>query len=193
MNAGWLAASVAAAGYLVSVFVGRRGWPKVLPALLLAVSVAPASPLAAAGFFCCAVGDACLLDKDRFFLHGLASFLVGHALFVPALLARATGAPSPWLVGGVVAIASVALALVVPRLRGLLRVAVPVYAVALGGMTVAAGAVSTVAAAGALTFVLSDGILAINRFVKPVPRADVVVMLTYYAAILLLGQVWVTG
>jgi uncharacterized membrane protein YhhN len=193
MNPGWIAALVAAVGYLAAVFVGRRGWPKVLPALLLAATSAPASPLAGAGFFLCAVGDACLLDKDRFFLHGLAAFLVGHALFVPALLARATGAPSPWLVVGVVTIASVALTLVVPRLRGLLRVAIPVYAVALGGMTVAAGAVSPVAAAGALSFVLSDGILAINRFVKPVPRADLVVMLTYYAAILLLGQVWSAG
>lgn len=193
MSLAWSAAAVAAVGYLGAVAAGRKGWPKVLPALLLAVAAWPAGPLAVAAFGFCALGDALLLDKDRFFLHGLGAFLVGHALFIPVFWARSQGEPPLVLGIGVGLFAVAVLAVVVPRLAGVLRVAVPVYAAALAGMVVAAGAVSPVAAAGAVTFAVSDGVLAVNRFVRPVPRAETVVMLTYYAAILLLGSVLAAG
>jgi len=183
----WAAAVVAAAGYLVAVVWGKKGWPKVVPALLLAGYVGASSPLAAAAFACCALGDAFLLVKERFFLHGLAAFLVGHALFIPTFVLRAPGSPPWWLIGAMGVFAAAVLAAVVPRLRGVLRVAVTIYALALAGMVVAAGALSPLAAAGAATFAVSDGALAVNRFVRPFRGAEIVVMLTYYVAILTIG------
>lgn len=187
MSPVWSAALVAAAGYLVAVAWGRKGWPKVLPALLLAAYVGASSPLAAAAFAFCALGDAFLLVKERFFLHGLAAFLVGHALFIPTFLLRAAVAPPLWLAGAMGLFAVGVLAAVVPRLSGVLRLAVPIYALALAGMVVAAGALSPLAAAGAATFAVSDGVLAVNRFVRPFRGAEIVVMLTYYVAILTIG------
>jgi uncharacterized membrane protein YhhN len=42
---------------------------------------------------------------------------------------------------------------------------------------------------GATVFVASDTTLAVNRFVRPLPRADVVVMVTYHVgqALIVLG------
>ena len=51
---------------------------KPLPAVLLAV----VHPQLAAVLLCWAAGDAFLLDKDRFFLHGLGAFLFGHLAYV---------------------------------------------------------------------------------------------------------------
>ena len=38
------------------------------------------------------------------------------------------------------------------------------------------------AAAGAALFVVSDAVLALNRFVRPIPRGDVAVHVTYHLA-----------
>lgn len=184
MSPWWYAGAAAALGYVVAVVWGRAGWPKVLPALLLGVAVAPVSPVGALAFGFCALGDGLLLDKERYFLHGLAAFLVGHLLFVPVFIGRAAGAPPAWLAVAMGVLAVGVLGVVVPRLKGVLRVAVPVYALALAAMVVSAGALGPVAAAGALSFAVSDSTLAVNRFVKPLRRADLVVMVTYYAALL---------
>ena len=183
----WWCAAAAASGYLVAIAMGRKGWYKVLPALSLAALVAPASPLASAAFVACAAGDALLLDKERYFLHGLAAFLVGHLLFVPALLMQRSGEPPPWLVAVIVVAALAVLAAVVPKLRGKLAIAVPVYALALAAMGIAAGAHGPVAGAGALLFVVSDGLLAINRFARPLPRAELLILATYFSALLTLA------
>jgi len=52
----------------------------------------------------------------------------------------------------------------------------------------AAGTRSPAVVAGALLFYLSDAILAWNRFVRPLPRADLGVMSTYFAAQYLLAN-----
>jgi len=39
---------------------------------------------------------------------------------------------------------------------------------------------------GAVSFIVSDSILAINKFMMPVPAADYLVMITYYLAIFLI-------
>ena len=183
----WWCAAVAAAGYLGAIAMGRKGWYKVLPALSLAALVAPSSPLASAAFVACAAGDAFLLDKERYFLHGLGAFLVGHLLFVPALLMQRCGEPPVWLVVAIVAAALAVLAAVVPKLRGKLAVAVPIYALALAVMGIAAGAHGPVATGGALLFVVSDGLLAINRFARPLPRAELLILATYFSALLTLA------
>jgi uncharacterized membrane protein YhhN len=134
----------------------------------------------------CAVGDAFLLDKDRFFLHGLGAFLVAHLLLVPALFARAEAPPATWVLVTIgVAFAGV-LAAVLPRVRGSIRMAIPLYALALAGMLAAASAVSALAFAAAAIFAVSDSLIAINRFVRPFAGAELAISVTYKGAILLL-------
>ncbi len=183
----WGAAVVAAVVYLATVFRGGKGPLKVAPALLLAVSAAPVSWVAAAAFLACAAGDALLLDKARFFLHGLGAFLLGHLLLIAALWGRGAGSPPAALVIGLGAVLLPAAAGLAWRTTGAVRVAIPLYVAALGVMVLAASTVSSLALAGATVFLVSDGVLAFNRFVRPLPSAEPVVMTTYYAALFLLA------
>ncbi len=180
----WSAGAATAAAYVVGVARGKKGWPKVLPALLVAAAVLPHSAVATAAFVACAAGDALLLDKDRFFLQGLAAFLVGHLLLVPTFWA---GTPSVPLMVAVAALVGGMSVLLVPRVPGALRVAIPVYALAIGAMILSTGHAPRIALTGAATFAFSDSVLATNRFVRPLPHAEVIVMTTYYAAVLQLG------
>lgn len=180
----WSIAATVAAGYVALVASGRKHPIKVAPALLLAVAVWPVGALTSAAFVACAAGDGFLLSKERYFLHGLAAFLLGHVLFVADFAMRASGPPPLPLVAVMVVAAGAVLWRIMPTLKGILRVAVPVYALALGAMVAAAGAVSELAMAGAAIFVVSDSVLALNRFARPVPGAEIIVMTTYYAAIL---------
>lgn len=183
----WWAAATAAAVYLAAIAKGKKGWFKVLPALLLATALAPTSAFGSLAFVACAAGDAFLLHKERYFLHGVGAFLVAHLLFVPALLRDGGSQPPALLVAAIVALTAGVLYAVLPHLRGKLRVAVPVYGLTLAAMAVAAGAHSPVTAAGAMIFVLSDGLLAINRFARPLPKAELLVLSTYFAALLALA------
>ncbi len=182
----WTAAAVLAAIYTAGVARGRKGPLKVVPASLLAVAMWSIDPLVAVAMAFCAVGDAFLLDKDRFFLHGLGAFLVAHLLLVPALFARAEAPPATWVLVTIgVAFAGV-LAAVLPRVRGSIRMAIPLYALALAGMLAAASAVSALAFAAAAIFAVSDSLIAINRFVRPFAGAELAISVTYKGAILLL-------
>lgn len=183
----WWAAASTAVLYLAAIAKGKKGWFKVLPALLLASALTPAKPFGALAFIACAAGDAFLLDKERYFLHGIGAFLVAHLLFVPALLQDGWTEPPAVLIAAIVALTVGVLVAVLPQLRGKLRVAVPVYGLALAAMAVAAGAHSALAATGAMIFVLSDGLLAINRFAHPLPKAELLVLSTYFAALLTLA------
>lgn len=187
MPLSWSLAAGAAAFYLALVGAGKKHPVKVLPALLLAFSAWPVSPLGAVGLLFCAAGDGLLLDKDRRFLHGLGAFLVGHLFLVAALSRQPPFVGLPVVAGlGVVLLAVVGLVLRVlwSRLEGVLRVAVPVYALVLASMVLAASTHSTMALVGALVFVVSDAVLALNHFARRLPAAEMVVMVTYYSAIL---------
>ncbi|MBM4366729.1 MAG: lysoplasmalogenase [Deltaproteobacteria bacterium] len=184
----WSLAAGASAFYLALVGAGRKHPVKVAPALLLAGATFSASPLASAGLAFCALGDGLLLDKDRRFLHGLGAFLVGHLLLIGAFATAGrhylSTAVLGALGGGLLLVIALVLAVLWKRLQGVLRLAVPVYAATLGAMVVAAGTHSAMALAGALVFVVSDSVLAINHFARRFRGAEMMVMVTYYSAIL---------
>ncbi|MDP2317322.1 MAG: lysoplasmalogenase [Pseudomonadota bacterium] len=185
----WWGAALAGVAYLVVVTRGGAGWlraVKALPALLLAALLAPVSALAAVGMVFSAAGDAFLLDKQRFFLHGLAAFLVAHVLFVPAFVLASGRWPSPVVAGVLAVLAVTGTVLVRPR-SGRMRVAVPIYAVTLAAMAAAASTLGPLGLAGGALFLASDTLLAVNQFKRPIPGRDFLVLGTYYGALLTLS------
>lgn len=189
MPAPWWGAAAAALVYLALVarhVTGLLRALKMLPALLLAAAVAPSSMPGAAALVASAAGDAFLLDKSRFLLHGLAAFLVGHVLFAAAFVGASGAWPSPLVLGALAVLAGTVTALVRPR-SGTLRIAVPVYALGLCGMAATATTLGPVGALGGAAFLVSDAILAVHQFKRPVPGRDLLVASTYYGALLALS------
>ena len=149
----------------------------------------------------CLAGDVLLMLPRDLFVAGLGAFLGGHVLYivgflqppsppgVPPFAFSATGLAVAALVA--VAVGSVPAVLI---FRSLLRTGqralvppVAVYLVVILTMAVIAANVGVPAAlAGAVLFVASDTILALHRFVRPIPRGDVAVHVTYHLAQLLL-------
>lgn len=183
--------------------------PAVLVALTVACVVLPTTHTDlvdrkwwfVAALVCCLIGDVLLMLPQNLFVGGLAAFLVGHLLYIGGLLQP----PSP---PGVPPFAFSTTGLVVAAIiavlygawpatlifRALLRDGqrvligpVAVYLVAILVMAVLAANVGIPAAAvGAALFVLSDTILALNRFVRPLRNGTVAVHVTYHLAQVLL-------
>lgn len=189
-----LAAALAYLGIVAADVRGPVRLVKVVPALALAWATRHLPPAFPAAFVLSAAGDAFLLDKDRFLLPGLGAFLLAHLAFVAGFLAVATpGAASAAVLGLGLGVAGVVLTRVWPRLHGVLRVAVPVYALVLVGMAATATALGPAGLAGGLLFLVSDALLAMNRFARPLPGRDLSVLVTYYAALLLLAAAAAPG
>jgi uncharacterized membrane protein YhhN len=178
-------------------------------ALALVMAWRVANPVSAryrwrmlAGLAACLLGDVCLMVPGDLFVPGLVCFLLGHLAFIAAFTSdvRFAARPWPWLaclaVGALVAWRLwPALA---PALRGPVLVYVAVLASmsgqALGrarwlGQRCAPGAApARLAAAGGLLFMLSDALLAWDRFRGGVPWPALCVLATYYAALWLLAR-----
>lgn len=151
--------------------------------------------------FFCWTGDVLLLkqaDGEIFFILGLVSFLIGHLLYIFAYRelrwadkARGLLMPQKIRVSFPVALAGTGLIVVLLPTLGGLMVPVIVYAIVLMGMVMASffryGRTTPdsflLVAAGAMLFMVSDSILAINKFRSPFELAGPLIMLTY-----ILGQ-----
>lgn len=136
-------------------------------------------------------GDVALMfPGNAAFVTGLGSFLVAHGLFVWAFWINGGHAMPPMWSALPVLAAGAFFVWLLPR-TGPLRLPVIVYAAALVGMTLAAAARSharddlsgALAAAGALLFVFSDSSLAVRQFNGPYPRAQALILSTYWLAI----------
>ena len=177
--------------------------PTVLVALVAAAAAIPAADIDladrrwwfVAALSCCLVGDILLMLPHDLFVPGLAAFLVGHVLFIVGFLQPPTpdgGPPFTFSVAGlavaaalVVAVESVPAGLVIAALvRGghrQLLAPVLLYVTAIVTMVVLATNVANpTAAAGAILFLISDTVLALDRFVAPAPRGSLAVHVTYH-------------
>jgi len=143
------------------------------------------------------IGDILLLFESRdplFFIGGLASFLLTHIFYIIYFLGiRSPNASllkkQPILSLLVIAYGAGLVWLLFPHL-GTMKIPVMAYAVVISTMLISSlyayGKVNKLAGnayvLGALAFVLSDSLLAINKFYQPFPYAGVFIMLTYCAA-----------
>lgn len=137
------------------------------------------------------LGDVALLGEgDGPFSVGLGSFLAAHFCYLVALLRRRKGAlrRRPWIGAGY-GLAWLALNTLLWNRTGRLRIPVLIYGTALSGMALAAfDTDSPATAAGGAAFLLSDSILALDRFeVVKLPAPDSMVMATYTLAQALIG------
>lgn len=164
--------------------------------LILALAATASTPvsrgyqaLVCAGLLFSLAGDVFLmLPRDRF-VAGLASFLVAHLLYVAAFAPRPPTLAAPLVLALLVVYGAVLLRALWPRLGGL-RAPVAIYALALLVMAwqaaerwVALDATpALLAALGAGLFVVSDSVLAWERFRGRLAYGQAVMLGTYFAA-----------
>ena len=153
--------------------------------------------------FCC-LGDSLLLFQhgdERFFMLGLGSFLIAHIFYI--LSYRQHGHSSDGAVGTLkarlafpVVLAGAGLVVVLLPSLGALKVPVMLYSLVLTLMVVSAilrlgrtnAASFWMVFSGALLFMVSDSLIAINKFLNPVANASLWIMVTYCAAQLLIVE-----
>ncbi|WP_397606750.1 lysoplasmalogenase [Silanimonas sp.] len=132
------------------------------------------------------LGDVALMLPIDAFVVGLGAFLLAHLAYIVAFFrhCRLKAVALAWLGYGL--LAAGVLSLLLPQVPEAMRGAVVAYVVVLTGMAAFAfgareRAGSRLAVGGAL-FVLSDGLLAWDRFASAVPLASLWVLSTYWAA-----------
>ena len=200
-NNGLLAAFLASAVlYMLVDGIGLHGtWMaalKIVPIALLAVlarrelsGTTRTLILVALGFS--ALGDVLLaLDFPNQFVFGLGAFLLAQLTYASSFLRAAQFRSRRFALRGL-AVATAAALLAKQVLPGAGELALPVlfYMGAIVTMALSAAAHrsgSSLLFAGAVTFLVSDALIALNRFVQPVTLAGTWIMLTYYAAQVLL-------
>lgn len=135
-------------------------------------------------------GDVLLmLPRDRF-LAGLTSFLVAHLCYFAAFASQTGFALSLWLLLPFLLLGLTLLLFLWPFVGASLRLPVVLYALVIVVMAwqafvywqVDASTEALLACLGAFLFVISDAVLAINRFAVPFRGAHFIIMSTYYAA-----------
>lgn len=142
-------------------------------------------------------GDVLLMFVDKnelFFIAGLIGFLCAHVMYILYFLRIKGKSPSllkkrPVLVIAVLAYGVALILLLFPSL-GTLRIPVLVYACVILTMLLTGlhiflqlpRRVAQLFAIGAAFFVLSDSVLAINKFYASFPFAGIAIMLTYCIA-----------
>jgi alkylglycerol monooxygenase len=140
------------------------------------------------------LGD-CFLMFPGFFMPGLVAFLAAHLCYI-ALLKQGVGwLPSRRAVFLTLGFGAAMYAFIFPGLSPVLRVAVAAYvlviavmaAQAIGRATVLRERASWAVALGALIFMLSDSLLAVNKFAFPLPMAQFWILATYYVAQILIA------
>ena len=148
-----------------------------------------------AALTCSLLGDVFLMLPGHYFIPGLASFLVAHLFYIALFRQGLAWIPSPRALLIVVAFGAAMYALLWPSLHDpVLKLAVAAYVMAISLMTAQAiGRAAVVgdhasrwAAVGAGVFMLSDSLIAINKFLQPVPLAPLWILASYYAAQLLI-------
>ena len=166
--------------------------------MVLIITIAVRRAKAGRGFYACAVvggllfsmaGDIFLMLPSDRFIQGLASFLIGHLFYIAAFTYGRRFRVSPW-VPATFACYGVLIFLVLRPNLGDVTVPVAVYIVVILAMGWQAwerrGVLGTsgamLALVGAILFIISDSILALNKFGFPFYIGRFLNLATYFAA-----------
>ncbi|HLF52278.1 lysoplasmalogenase [Flavobacterium sp.] len=192
--------------YLLIILLGHEAiaWflkPLLLPFLLFSVysfEKFPTKNLLLSALTFSWIGDVILMFADKgelYFIFGLVSFLISHILYI--VLFSKQGTTTDYRKNIIFWIAFILiilylksmLTLLFPKL-GDLKIPVSIYSLTISAMLLVAlkGYFSWKKPAnisilfGAMFFVTSDSILAINKFYEPLPYAAFLIMFTYLVA-----------
>ena len=150
--------------------------------------------LMAAAFFSLG-GDVFLMIPGDYFIPGLASFLVAHVFYIALFKQGHSWFPSKGALAAVLGFGAVMYAILWgslgdPILKGAVAAYVTVISLmtaqAIGRAKVNGDAASRWVAFGGCIFMVSDSLIAINKFLTPVPLSALWILLTYYAAQMLI-------
>ncbi|WP_235605961.1 lysoplasmalogenase, partial [Rhodanobacter thiooxydans] len=200
------AATAAIVGALLAAGRAGHGWlwlhwiAKPLATALIFVLAWRARPVVSpryrrwvlAGIAGSLAGDVFLMLPGDLFVPGLVAFLLAHVCFIAAFLSDSRLAAPAWPLAACLAYGAANLALLWDAIDPPLRVPVIVYVAVLATMggqawararTRRSDAAAQLAARGALVFMLSDSVLAWDRFRGPVPLASLWVLAAYYLAL----------
>lgn len=168
---------------------------KAIPAIslavlaLIAISGSRGKLLFVSLLFCAAADIALEVAAGKYFVAGLGLFLIAHILFIVTFSRDFKFQKSKIPVIILLIVYSKMMAFVLtPSLK---EMAMPVYiymtAIMLMGIFAALRASKNdFTLYGAISFIVSDSVLAINKFMMPVVAVDYVVMITYYLALFLI-------
>jgi uncharacterized membrane protein YhhN len=169
--------------------------------LIITVAALAATPVPAAyktlvlaGLLCSLFGDIALMFPEKRFTAGLAAFLAAQVLYILAFKPRPGHPVSittflPFVLYGLLMFF-----LLAPRL-GPMKFPVFVYVAAIttmagfaAGRFIDLGGTRTLLAfAGAVLFLISDSVLAYDRFAQKIPAARIIILGTYFPAQLLIA------
>lgn len=149
----------------------------------------------ATGLAFAAAGDFFLMLPGDYFLAGLICFFITHCIYIYALCRKAHFTQHKRVLIVFAALSIAIIAGLWTGIPGALKIPVVIYAGAIGlmGAQAFSRALSTasetiahysawLAATGGLFFMLSDTLLAFNRFHTPIPLSGLWVLGTYYVA-----------
>ena len=145
--------------------------------------------LVIAGLVCSLVGDVLLMVPQDLFIFGVAAFLTAQLIYTAAFVSvggfyRSLTAALPFAIFGLI------MGLVLIPGLGDMLIPTMIYMVvilvmgwqALGQWRQTEERRALLAFVGALLFVASDALLAVNRFADPIPLASLLVLGSYYPA-----------
>jgi alkylglycerol monooxygenase len=138
-------------------------------------------------------GD-CFLMFPGFFIPGLVSFLIAHLFYIALFRQGLAWFPSRRALVITLGLGAAMYAFLYHSLNPVLKIAVAAYVVvialmaaqAMGRAAVLRDKASVAVAVGAGFFMVSDSLLATNKFAFPLPMAQFWVLATYYVAQLLI-------
>jgi uncharacterized membrane protein YhhN len=161
---------------------------KILPILILVIAVAntPVSSsrtllLLALAFS--ATGD--VLLEQGLFIFGIAAFLIAQLHYGVFFARNWSSVTTRWPISASILIFMLAMAFLLSPHLGELNTPVFAYLVVIGLMGLLATQSEMPlkwAVLGAFVFILSDSLIAIDRFLQPLPLSNYLVMITYYCA-----------
>jgi uncharacterized membrane protein YhhN len=168
---------------------------KAIPAIslavlaLIAISGSRGKLLFTSLLFCAAADIALEMAAGKYFVIGLGLFLIAHILLIVTFSRdfKFQKAKIPVIILLIIYSKMMAFVLT-PSLK---EMAIPVYiymaAIMLMGIFASLRASKNdFTLYGAISFIVSDSVLAINKFMMPVVAVDYVVMITYYLALFLI-------
>lgn len=197
----WILALLDVAGIAANPGIHFIAKPLLMPALLILMFYSPAPGAGKNwllfGLFFSWLGDMFLLFEYKhslFFIFGLASFLTTHIFYIIYFLRIRSANPSllkkqPILIALVLAYGISLVWQLYPYLNEL-KIPVMLYAAVICSMLICSLHIflkvnkrsGVLYVLGAAAFVVSDSLLAINKFYAPFAWAGVLIMLTYCAA-----------